>query len=171
MLKLDEYELGGLNKDVIQLETSEDNNLCVTALAEKSRRTLEIASRNLDPLIYDQVNFINAVKSLVLGSRKSRVRILVWEPEIIVRRGHRLLELVSKLSSFIDIRRAGVEHKDFNSGLCIADATGYMNRKSADRYESRACFNDKRQATLHLNEFEEMWDVAKPDPNFRRFLI
>ena len=171
MFNPDDYQLGGLIKDVIELETSEENNLCATALAKQCNRSLDIASRSLDPLIYDQVNFITAVRDLVLGGRRARVRIIVWEPDQIVRRGHRLLDVVGKLSSFIEIRRAGIEHDDFNSGLLIADVTGYMTRKSAERYETRACFNDRRQATLLLNEFEEMWEVANPDPNFRRILI
>lgn len=171
MLHLDNYRLGGLNNDVIQLETSDENNLCATALAQQCHRTLDIASRNLDPYIYDHINFVTAVKNLVLGSRKSRVRIIVWEPDQIVRRGHRLLELVNSLSSFTEIRCAGIEHKDFNAGLLIADVTGYMIRKSAERYEARASFNDRRQSTLYLNEFDEMWDASKPDPNFRRIII
>ena len=171
MLNLDGYKLGGLNKEVIQLETSEENNLCATTLAGQCHRTLDIASRVLDPQIYDQVEFVAAVKNLVLGSRKSRVRIIVWEPERIVRRGHRLLELVNSLSSFIEIRCAGIEHKDYNAGLIIADVTGYLIRKSAERYDSRVCFSDRRQATLYMNEFDEMWDTAKPDPNFRRIMI
>jgi len=171
MLKLDAYELGGLNKDVIQLETSEENNLCATTLAQQCKRSLDIASRTLDPLIYDQINFVAAVKKFVLNSNKAQVRIIVWEPEQIVRRGHRLLEPINKLSSYIEIRKAGIEHKDFNSGLLIADNMAYMNRKSAERFESLACFNAKRQATLYSNEFEAMWNAAKPDPNFRRFLI
>ena len=48
MLNLDNFELGGLNKDILQLETSEENNLCATALVEQTRQTLEIASRKLD---------------------------------------------------------------------------------------------------------------------------
>ncbi len=171
MLNLEDYEIGGLNKDIIQLETSEENNQCATAMARQCRRTLEIASRKLDPLIYDQINFVTAVKNLALGHNKTRVRIIIWEAEWIVRRGHRLLEVVGKLSSFIEIRRAGIEHKEFNSGLLIADGIAYLNRKSADKFESRANFNDRRQTTLFLNQFEEMWDAAKPDPNFRRILI
>lgn len=171
MLNLDNFELGGLNKDILQLETSEENNLCATALVEQTRQTLEIASRKLDPLVYDQVNFIAAVKNLVLGSRKAAVRIIVWEPDLIIRRGHRLLDVVSKLSSFMEIRRAGIEHKDYNSSLLIADGIGYINRQKSERFEARASFNDRRQSTLYLNEFEEMWDASLPDPNFRRIVI
>jgi len=79
--------------------------------------------------------------------------------------------VVSKLSSFMEIRRAGIEHKDYNSSLLIADGIGYINRQKSERFEARASFNDRRQATLYLNEFEEMWGVSLPDPNFRRIVI
>ncbi len=171
MLNLDEYKLGGINKEVVQLETASENRHCAAALVRQSRRSIEVASRMLDPVIYDQVRFTSAVKSLVTNNRRAQVRLLVWEPDLIVKRGHRLLQLVGSLSSYIEIRRAGQEHKDFNAGLLIVDSIGYMHRKNAERYESQTCFNDKRTATNYQNEFNDMWEVAKPDPNFRRLLI
>lgn len=170
MLVFEDYKLGEID-NAIQIDSKNENYHACLKMAEQSKRTLEIISRDLDPLIYDHPDFIEAVKKLALKSRHSRIRIIVCEINSIVRRGHRMIELASRLSSFIDIRKPANEFLDYNEGLLLADQTGYVHKKNADRYEAKLNFNDKRQSKILLKEFDEMWATAKPDPNLRRMSI
>ncbi len=170
MLIFEDYKLGEIN-NAIQIDSKKENYSACLSLAEQAGHTLEIISRDLDPQIFDQPDFIQAIKNLALKSRRSRIRILIFEVQSIIRRGHRLIELASQLSSFIEIRKPANEFKDYNEGLLLADNTAYVQKKNADRYEAKLNFSDKRQSKMLLKEFEEMWETAKPDPNLRRMSI
>jgi len=157
--------------DPIEVDTSDACRLAAISMARQARRSLEIVSRDLDPAIYDDADFVEAVSQLCLGSPRVRVRILVRDAPVIVKHGHRLLPLAHRLSTFIDIRVPGREHADYNSGFLIADAAGVIYRTLADRYEATVSFNDPRTAQDLGKLFEEMWQAASPDPNLRRMSL
>jgi len=163
------HHILGQTEGELQIETSEDNRLAITCLTRQSSRTIDIISRRLDPGIYDTTDFIDAIRQFALKNHHSRVRILVYEPEKIARRGHRLINVAASLSSFFHIRTPGMEFKDFNESLFVADKTAYVHRLFSERYEASVNFNDKRMAHSLVNQFEEMWEKATPDSSLRRF--
>ena len=167
MYSLDDHILAETD-DLIPVKTREDNHLTAVQLVQQCKRNLEIISRKLDPAIYDTPDFVEALKQLALKSRHAHIRILVFESEAIIRRGHRLVELAQHLSSYIELRNPGIEYQSYNEALLIADETGYLHRDNAERYEGRVNFNGRRQSKLLLDRFEEMWESATPDPNLRR---
>ena len=105
----------GESSDPIEVKTTEENQLAALAMARQTRRTLDVFSLVLEPAVYDQPEFAEAVKRIALGSTQARVRLLVRDTNPIVRRGHRLLELSRRLSSFIEMRVQATEHHRFNS--------------------------------------------------------
>lgn len=141
------------------------------AMAGQCRRSLEIVGRGLDPPVYDNGPFCEAVKDLALASRYARVRILVTEIDGLIKRGHRLLQLADQLSSFIQIRVPSPEYRDFNEAFLVADGTGYIHRQLADRYDGLGSFADRRRCIDLLRRFDEIWERAEPDPNLRRLGI
>ncbi len=166
----DDYELGR-SDDTLQIESREENQAAVTKMAQQSRHSIEIISRELDPALYDSVDFVDAVKKMILDNRRAKVRIMVFESRAISSRGHRLVTLAENLSSFIDIRNPGVEHKDYNESLFIADTVAYIHRLNAERFEASLNFCDKRRSKMLLNQFDEMWETATPDANLRKIQI
>jgi len=140
-------------------------------MAKQAERSIDIIDRELDPAVYNNPEFAEAVKQLLLKNRYSSVRVLAHEPLIIVRRGHRLVDLAMQLTSFMEIRVPNYEHADFNESLFIADTAGYIQRTNAERYEGKLNFNDKRIARILAQQFDEMWGRSRPDPNFRRALL
>ncbi len=152
----------------IEVETSDDLRQIALEMALNCRRTLDIVSRQLDPAISDQVPFVEAVKQIALNNRLARIRFLVSDVGPLVSRGHRLIELSSRLSSFISIRKPGRDHRNFNEAMLLADNTAYIHRRFADRYEGIASHDDKRRASSLTDQFEEIWGRAEIDPNLRR---
>jgi hypothetical protein len=165
-----EASLGETDR-LIDVETSQHNRELALAMALQCDRSLAIVSRVLDPPIYDHEDFVAAVKAMLLGSRYAQVRILLGDPETTLRHGHRLLELGLKLSSYIEIRAPHTQHQDFSESWFIADATGYIRRQFANRYEGEANFSGAAQARIMLQQFDAMWEPARPDPNLRRLHI
>jgi hypothetical protein len=157
-----------IEAEEITLRNSEELREIALQMALNCRRTLDITSRNLDPAIYDQALFADAIKQIVLNNRLARIRFLITDPAPVVSRGHRLIDLSSRLSSFISIRKPGRDHRNFNEAMLLADNTAYIHRRFADRYEGIACHDDKRRASDLTGQFEEIWERAEIDPNFRR---
>lgn len=155
----------------IAFETSAALREIALEMARNSSRTLDIVSRHLDPTIYDQAPFIEAIKQIVLNNRVARIRLLVTDIGPVITRGHRLLELSNRLSSYIAIRKPGRDYRNFNEALLLADSTAYIHRQFADRYEGLASHDDPRRASELTRRFEEIWQRADIDPNFRRLHI
>lgn len=158
----------GETAEVFALELSEDVREVSLALATQARRSLDIVTRHLDVVLYDNEAFANAMRELVVDSRRAQVRILVLDSGQVVTHGHRLIELARRLSSFISVKVPAPEHKDFNEAWLVADTTGYLHRRFSDRYEATANFADRRHSANLANRFNELWNHALQDPNFRR---
>ena len=167
---LDDYELGR-TEDTIKIDSREENQNAVLKMAQQCQRSIDIISRELDPDLFDTIEFIDAVKSMVLNNRHASVRMLVADPKKIVSRGHRLVDLTRTLPTYMDIRVPGMEHKDFNEMLFIADTTGYLHRLNSERFDATVNFNDKRVAKYLRKEFDEMWSKATQDTNLRQLKI
>lgn len=137
-------------------------------LARQCRRQLDIVSRHLDPAVYDSDDFAEAVKVLALSHRQARIRLFVVDSRPLVSRGHRLLTLAERLSSYVEIRVPSPQHKDFNEAMLVADGRGYTHRRLADRFDGVADFNAPRLAAALVERIDELWERGRPDANFRR---
>ena len=161
----------GVDQETLELATCEENRLVATCMVQQCTRFLDIISRQLDPPIFNTPEFIGALRQLINKKRQPLVRIIVFEPETIVRNGHHLLDLAGRYSSFIELRKASAEFHGYNECLLVADETAYVHRNSASRYEASANFNDRRQSKLYLDNFMTMWNQGSPDPNLRPIKI
>ncbi|TAJ96000.1 MAG: hypothetical protein EPO31_00860 [Gammaproteobacteria bacterium] len=170
MTSFDDFVLGR-TEDTIPIETREENRLATVQMARQARRALNIVSRDLNPEVYDTPEFTEAVKDLILRNHRSRIRIMSFDTNSIVSRGHRLVTLAMDLSSFIECRIPASEYNHFNQELFIADHTGYLQRLNCERYDGKLSFNDRRAVRHLLGDFDEMWDRAAPNPNFRRLVL
>jgi hypothetical protein len=170
MHDIENYRLGETNK-LLQFETRAENSLAANHMAKQCQRNLIIISRKLDPVIFDTEEFVDAVKYLALRHRRAKIQIIVFETDTIVKRGHRLLELSGKLSSFIELRKAHYSFDDYNDCLMVADAIAYIHKENGERYEGTLNFKDRRHSNYLLKQFEDMWELATPDPNLRKMIL
>ena len=162
-----EYKLGEQDK-VIHLDTMDDNRSAVNALTQQCHRTLHIQTYDLDPLIYDNAEFIEAVRQIAVNSTRATVQILLEDSRKVVAGGHRLIELARQLSSFIEIRKINTDLKKISEAFLIADETGVLMRKQALRYEGFVNFNDRGRCRQLLSDFNDSWEKSAPDPELRR---
>ena len=171
MLDLSGFELGRSTEGAFQINTREESAEVALELVKQCKQKLAIISHDLDPFVYDQIELVEAMRKLVTNNRYVDVRILVFEPEMIVRKGHKLIDLAGKVSSFIQIRKPSIEYKTFNEAVLIADEVGYLFRENTERYKGKVNFNSPRESKYLLDVFNNMWEKAKPDPNLRRMHI
>ena len=171
MRDFSEYRLGESSDETLDVSTRDDNADAALELVKQCKQKLAIISQELDPLVYDQADLVEAMRQLALKSRNVEIRIIVFEPELIVRKGHKLVDLAGKVSSFIEMRKIATEYKSFNESILIADNSGYLYQESTERYKGKLNFNGRRESKHLLDAFNMMWNTAKPDANLRRMHI
>lgn len=170
MIQLDGRRLGEGDAPVT-LVSRDDQRIAAARLVQLARRSLDIYSRDLDAAIYDDQDFIDAVRSLAIATKHKAVRILVKDSSRAVKYGHRLIPLAQRLTSFIEIRKPPAEYRDYNEAFLVVDGCGYIHRKLADRYEGLAHFNAGRDARRLVEFFDEVWQSSAPDPDLRRLYL
>lgn len=171
MQNFSDYILGESTDGDLKIDTRQENADAALELAKQCKYKLAIISKDLDPFVYDQFEFIEALRKIALNGRHAEIRIIVFEPESVVRKGHKLLDLAGKISSYIELRKPSAEYKKFNEAVLIADEVGYLFRENAERYKGKVNFNGRRESKYMLEVFDDMWETAKPDPNLRRMHI
>ena len=164
--KLQQAELG--QHETIKLHNRDEVVLASMRLVSQAKRTLDITSRDLDPEIYDNDEFVTAVKNLATRSRLSKIRILIQDSSKIVNHGHKLIDLAHRLSSFIEIRLQGKHFNEYNEAWLIVDESAWLRRPVSDRFEGECDFYTPRLIQERLIAFNEMWTAGEPDPNLRR---
>lgn len=158
-------------ESTIGFESREELFSITTGILQRTVRHLDIVSRHLDPLIYDQAETVEAIKAMALGNRQAQIRLVVTDLRPVLNQGHRLLELAQRLSSFISVRIPGKSHKNFNEALLIADNTAYIYRPFADRYEGEAHYQNRGKARDLKSRFDDLWEKAETHPGLRRLHI
>lgn len=164
------YKLGEQTDD-IAINTSEDNAEAALSLVSQGGRSLDIFSRDLEPRIYDNSEFYDAVRALAVSTRDMYVRILVIDPDFIIKHGHRLIELARRLTSHMEIRKVHEDYCNNPEAYLVVDKRGLLHRKLATRYEAVVNFNNPMSATELHNQFTEMWERSKQYMDFKRLYI
>ena len=162
--------LGEYEQD-LELSSSQENVDATHALISQARHTIDIYTHELDTKVYNQSDCINSVKSFVLHNSNARVRILIRNPNRIIRSGHRLISLARHLSSFIAIR---VIHEDYASrpdAFLIVDKRGILHLMEGDRYDGVCNFNNPRLSAELGHRFNEVWNHSTEIADFRHIHI
>ena len=161
----------GVSSTEIELASRTDTLHATDLMLEQTRNTLDIFSRDLDPDLYDRQTFLDALSRLCLRNRKARVRLLVQEPVVAVKRGNRLIELARRLSSSIEIRQPHPDYHYYNEAFLVADECGLVHRGLSDRFEGMANFYNPVETRRKLDFFTEVWERSEQNPEFRRLYL
>lgn len=166
----EQYILGETDEQFTCMD-EEDNQKIALTMIEQIEFHLDIFSHDFTPAIYDNEACCEAIETLALRSRHSRVRILLHDPEKVSRRGHLVMYLSRRLGSFIQIRAVAEHYKAIQETFMIADGIGIMHRPYADSLLATVNFKDRPTAKELLKLFEQLWENAEPDPNSRYLFI
>lgn len=169
-MDLSNYTIGEQD-EVLHLESMEDNRVAATALAQQCRNNLIIQSYDLDPIIYDESDFIEAVRQVAISNPRSQVKILIEDASKVVSGGHRLIELMRQLTSSIQIQKINTNLKTLTDAFLICDETAILYRKQTHRYEGFVNFNDRGKCRQILADFKDSWEKSMPESEFRRLHI
>ena len=138
------------------------------AVAKSAQRQLSIYTQDLEPLVYGEEPFLEAIKRLVLARSYAKVRVLLADPSRAVVDGNRFLALARRLTSCIDMRSINSQNPGSAGAFIIADDKATVYRLQASRWDGISDMNDPAVARRYLNFFDEVWQASAPDAQLRQ---
>lgn len=139
-------------------------------LARGARRELCLLSHELDRRLYGSEDFAAALKALLLGGERHRVRLLLNQSQEAAQRGcPRLAELAARLPSRMEIRQLAEEHlAEWQGDWLIADGRGLLQRRLPEALVATLHGDAPLAGRELLKQFDSLWDAGHPAAEFRR---
>jgi len=143
--------------------TREETLAAVHRLLGDARHAVVIHHRNLGPGVLDQEVILDEIRRLATSGRGADVRILLGDPDQVLRDGHRLIPLAQRLTSSIRLR-VPVEEEDraYPSAFLANDVGGYLIQPLLERFEGRGATNNPGTSRQLWRYFDEVWERAEP---------
>lgn len=150
-----------------ELATREQVRAASLYLVANARRTVHIYSRDLDPQLYDNSEFLQALGSFAVSHRYAEVRIIVQDAGPAIRDDNRIIGLAQRLSSHVGIREPGPQHREYNAAFLVTDSQGVIYRELGDRFDAIAAEDDRPRARQLVRYHDEVWEFGRTNPNIR----
>lgn len=161
----------GVTNECIQIDTRQLNYDAILKLVSAAQHQIAIVSRHLDPLVFNNEEFSQATLMLARRARYSNIRILVHDPNPIIKNGHRVLELTQRISSKIEIRKICENYSQFNQSFLVADNIAYIHNIKSDLYDAEVNFKDKDKSKELMETFKNIWEQSTQDTTLRRLCV
>ncbi|MGH8194504.1 MAG: hypothetical protein ACREQ8_08915 [Woeseiaceae bacterium] len=143
----------------------------VIDVASEATRRVSIFTHDLEPGIYDDPDFLEVVKRLVLAQAYARVRVLIADPSRAVKNGNSFVHLGRRLNTYIEFRHVREDLRTHAESFCIADETALVYRLQARRWEGIADTYEPAIAKLYGKLFDEIWQASEVEIEFHQLGI
>lgn len=153
------------------VSTREETRLAAIEMATIATRRLSIFTHDLEPGIYDDPDFLEAVKHMVLSRTYSRIRVLIADPTHAIKNGNQFVHLGRRLNTYIEFRNVREDLRTHSEAFCIADDTALLYRLDAARWEGIADTHEPAVARMYGNTFDEIWQASEVEIEFRQLGI
>jgi len=140
----------------------------VTGLAT---RTLSIFTHDLEPEIYDHDDFLETLKRFILARTFARVRVLIQDPNRVIKNGSRFVSMGRRLNSYIEFRNVRPEFQGHPEAFFIADEHALVYRARAESWEGMSDTHEPAVARIYLSKFETIWSACEIEPQLRQLQI
>ncbi len=137
------------------------------ALLAQSKREVFIISPDLEHDRFDNDDFVDALSAFARSSRHTTTRLLVADPLLAVKDGHRLVSLARKLSSLIEIRQLHEDDVKDNDAWIVSDDIGLLRCTNRDPWQGSLLPKGTPYAQQARSRFLEYWERAAEVPDFR----
>ena len=161
----------GLDHLDMSLQSREQVRLITQAFAEQTQRTMSLLTVDIEPAIFDQQAFLDAVARLSRQSHAASFRILLLDSRRVAQQDHRLVELSRRLGPTIQFRRPPPDYQHSGQTFLTCDDVGFLYRSLSSRYEGTANFNNPGEVARLNKGFKELWDRSEPDSELRMLQV
>ncbi|MAF82689.1 MAG: hypothetical protein QGH93_12435 [Gammaproteobacteria bacterium] len=134
-------------------------------------RRISIFTADLEPDIYNNERFLEAVKHLTLGKPFVRIRVLIANPGRVVRSGNPFVQLARRLSACIEFSNVAEEFRDHREAFLIVDETALIYRVDSSKWEGIADTHEPAVARRYLGLFDEVWNSSSVQTERRELRV
>ncbi|MDH4110773.1 MAG: hypothetical protein OEW35_21085 [Gammaproteobacteria bacterium] len=153
------------------ISTQEEMRRAAIEVAGEATRRLSIFTHDLEPGIYDDLDFLEVVKHLILSQRYARVRVLIADPTRAIKNGNAFVALGRRLNTYIEFRHVREDLRTHTEAFCIADETALVYRLQAARWEGIVDTYEPSVARVYGKMFDEIWQASEVEIEFRQLGI
>lgn len=161
----------GVKYDTLSVVDTKENASAALSLISQARKTIDIFTHDLEPNHLDSTLIAESIRIFIKISPNSKLRILLCDPEIVVKHGHRIVDLSRQFSSFISIRRTNEEHRATAFSLLIVDEKAVLHRPHFTEARGTINFDSRYNCRQHLEFFNHVWDISEPASELRQLFI
>ncbi|ODN67533.1 hypothetical protein [Methylophaga muralis] len=166
-----EHPTNANTNQIIAFDGKHEAAAAALALVESAQREICFLGSQLDSTLLDNLAIIECIKQLCISSRRSKIRFLVDETQSSIISSHRLLPLISKLTSSISVNILSDKHQRPKNIVLLVDDSGYLRCLNNQRYQGQANLHDPLTVRELKQQFEECWNHSSADVATRRFLL
>ena len=150
------------------ISTREEMREAAIQVVREASRKVSIFTHDLEPGIYDNSDFLEIIKRLVLSKTYARIRVLIANPSKAVKNGNDFVHLGRRLNTYIEFRNVRDDFRTHAEAFCIADETALVYRLQADRWEGIVDTHEPSVADLYGKMFDEIWLASETKMEFRQ---
>lgn len=150
------------------ISTREEMREAAIQVVREASRKVSIFTHDLEPGIYDNSDFLEIIKRLVLSKTYARIRVLIANPSKAVKNGNDFVHLGRRLNTYIEFRHVREDFRTHAEAFCIADETALVYRLQADRWEGIVDTHAPSVAGLYSKMFDEIWLASESKLEFRQ---
>lgn len=150
------------------LTTGSDMTALLRTLAWQCRRRIWLYDDQLDPGRYDDALLAQRLSVLARDSHRADIRLMIHDDRPLVRRPHRLIQLMHRLPSRIQLR---LVNKAYPSGDCpfvVGDDHGLLYRHEFGSHQGFASLSAPTRVKPLEEAFERQWQVARRSLELRQ---
>jgi len=153
------------------LSTVEDVRAAVVQVVALANRGLTILTHDLEPQVYDHDDFLETLKKFILARSFARVRVLIMDPNRVIKTGSRFVTMGRRLNSYIEFRNVKPEYRTHPEAYCIADEHALVYRARAESWEGMSDTYEPAVARIYLSSFDTIWNACEIEPELRQMQI
>ena len=153
------------------ISTRDEMRQAAIEVAREATRKVSIFTHDLEPGIYDNPDFLEVIKRLVLSHAYTRIRVLIADPSRAIKNGNNFVHLGRRLNTYIEFRHVREDLRTHSESFCIADETALVYRLQASRCEGIADTYEPAVANLYGKMFDEIWLASEVETEFRQLGI
>lgn len=153
------------------VSTQQEIRDAVLAVAKLAQRRISIFTHDLEYGVYDDPEFLEIVKHMVLSQTYSRIRVLIADPTRAIKNGHAFVHLGRRLNTYIEFRHVREDLRSHPEAFCLADETAIVYRTDASRSEGIADTYAPAVCRQYGNLFDEIWTASEVETEFRQLGI
>lgn len=157
--------LGGdqREQEIVLSSPAELNNV-ILRYFELAMRKVIVRAPRLELEVFRSLELVDAINHFVTIDVRNQVLMLVEDELHFLRRNARLLALIRRHSSYLQVRKVTDEYADGQELFVVADETAWCRQPRSDHRQFAFNANNAAMAKRLQRRFDEVWERSDAMP-------